>query len=310
MIYYKRIFQICCFLLFLITGFLPVMAQQPVPLWPEGELPNSKGLVLEDSVHNDRIYKIKHPVMHPFIPAQEENTGTAVLIFPGGGYHHLTYNWGGFQLAKWLNTIGVSAFVVNYRLPNSPDLQKRQIAPLQDAQRAMRIVRARSKEWNIDPQKIGVMGRSAGGHLASTIGTHRKDVAAMGDSLDNYSYQPEFMIMISPVISFGEYTHEGSRDNLLGEDPSEERIQKYSNELQVTAQTPPAFLVHASNDQAVDPRNSLLFYEALLEQGITLSSIHIFPQGGHGIGLVGNPGSTEQWTDLCEAWMKETEFIN
>ncbi|MDZ7691468.1 MAG: alpha/beta hydrolase [Balneolaceae bacterium] len=248
--------------------------------------------------------------IHPFIPAPEENTGAAVLIFPGGGYHHLTYNWGGFQLAKWLNAIGVTAFVVNYRLPNSPDLQQRQIVPLQDAQRAVRMVRAHAKQWNIDTTRIGVLGRSAGGHLASTIGTRQEDVSSIGDTLDLHSYKPDFMIMVSPVITLGEYTHEGSRDNLLGPNPSEKLVREFSNELQVSAQTPPAFLVHAANDQAVVPRNSLYFYKALLEHGINSSSIHIFPQGGHSIGLVGNPGSTELWTDLCEEWLRELKIIN
>ncbi|MCW9706589.1 alpha/beta hydrolase [Fodinibius salsisoli] len=266
-------------------------------------------MALEDSVYNDRIYAIKYPRMHTFVPAKEENTGAAVVIFPGGGYHHLTYDLGGFQLAKWFNTIGVSAFVVNYRLPNSRDLKKPQITPLQDAQRAMRIVRARAEEWQIDPERVGVLGTSSGGHVASTIGTHKQDVSSVGDSLDHYSYQPNFMILISPVITLGEHTHEGSRENLLGPNPSEELVREYSNEFQVTNQTPPAFLVHAANDQAVPPQNSLQFYQALLDHGVSRSSIHIFPRGGHEIGLVGNPGSTKQWTDLCRAWLKELGFI-
>lgn len=221
----------------------------------------------------------------------------------------MTYNWAGFQLAKWFNTIGVSAFVVNYRLPNSPELENRQVVPLQDAQRAMRMVRARANEWKIDPERIGVMGRSAGGHVASTIGTHTEDVSAIGDSLDSYAYQPAFMIMVSPVITLGEYSHQGSKNNLLGENPPQQLIRKYSNELQITEKTPPAFLVHASNDPGVSPQNSLLFFEALLEHGITRSSIHVFPQGGHRIGLVGNPGSTRQWPELCRAWLRELGMI-
>ncbi|MDR8393605.1 alpha/beta hydrolase [Aliifodinibius sp. S!AR15-10] len=284
-------------------------AQESIPLWPEEKLPNSKGLAIEDSVFNERIYQIKYPEMYTFFPAREETSGAAVLIFPGGGYHHLTYNWAGFQVAKWFNSIGVTAFVVNYRLPNSPDLEQRQVVPLQDAQRAMRIVRANAHDWNIDPEKVGVMGRSAGGHLVSTLGTHQQDVAAFGDSLDSYSYRPNFMIMVSPVISLGKYTHEGSRENLLGANAPQDLIKEYSNQLQVTDWTPPAFLVHAANDEAVPPQNSLQFYHALLVHGVS-SSIHIFPQGGHEIGLVGNPGSTQQWTDLCEAWLREMGFTN
>src|SRR5699024_1082898 len=298
----------CTFMLCMI-GFIPALAQDTIPLWPKDELPNSKGITLQDSIQNDRIYKIKYPRMHTFVPAKEENTGAAVLIFPGGVYDHLTYDLGGFQLAKWFNTIGVSAFVVNYRLPNSPDLKKRQIAPLQDAQRAMRLVRSRAKEWQIDPERVGVLGTSSGGHVASTIGTHREDVSSIGDSLDGYSYKPNFMVMVSPVITMGKYTHKGSLRNLLGLKPKDKMMQKYSNELRVTKQTPPAFLVHAANDQAVPVQNSLQFYQALLKHGQNRSSIHIFPQGGHEIGLVGNPGSTKQWTALCQAWLNELGFI-
>lgn len=232
------------------------------------------------------------------------------MIFPSGGYHHLTYDLGGFQLAKWFNTLGVHSFVVNYRLPLSPDLIQREIAPLQDAQRAMRLVRSKAKELGIDPDKIGVMGTSAGGHLAATIGTFHEDVSTFGDSLDQYSYRPDFMVMISPVITFGEYLHEGSMINLLGENPSTQLIHKYSTEQQVDEDTPPAFLGHAANDESVHPMNSVMFYEALLQHGNTASSLHIFPQGGHGIRLVGNPGSTQMWMDLCEAWLKESGFID
>ena len=294
-------------LFFLLTQL--VQAQDPIPLWPEGELPNSKGLAIEDSVRNDRIYMLKSPHMYAFHPAKEENSETAVLIFPGGGYHHVTYDLSGFQLAKWFNTLGIHAFVVNYRLPLSPDLIHREITPLQDAQRAMRIVRSRAEEWGIDPNKVGAMGTSAGGHLTATLGTHPEDHASIGDDLDSFSFEPEFMIMVSPVITFGEYAHEGSKLNLLGEDPSDDLVDKFSTELQVTEQTAPTFLVHAANDGSVPPMNSILFYEALLGHGITSSSLHIFPQGGHGVALVGNPGSTQFWIDLCEEWLRETNFL-
>lgn len=287
-----------------------VQAQISTPLWPEGELPNSKGISVQDSIKNDRIYMNKHPEMFAFHPAKEENTGAAVLIFPSGGYNHLTYDLGGFQLAKWFNTIGVHAFVVNYRLPKSPDLVQREIAPLQDAQRAMRIVRSKVEKFEIDPGKIGVMGTSAGGHLAATIGTHTEDHASIGDSLDTISFIPDFLIIVSPVITFGEYAHEGSKFNLLGEEPSQKLVDKFSTELQVSEKTPPAFLVHAANDQSVHPMNSMLFYEALMENGITESSLHIFPQGGHSIGMAGNPGSTQLWPDLAEAWLKELGFLD
>lgn len=246
--------------------------------------------------------------MHAFFPSREENTGAAVLVFPGGGYHHLTYDLGGYQIAKWFNTIGVTAFVVNYRLPNSPDVQNRQNVPLQDAQRAMRIVRAHAAEWDLDLARIGVLGTSAGGHLASTLATHREDVSSIGDSLKTLSFRPDFMILISPVISMGEYTHHGSRENLLGKNPSEKQITNFSNELQVTDHTPPAFLIHAANDNAVSPQNSLLFYQAMLKHD-KRSTLHIFPKGEHNISVAGNPGSTRLWTDLCEEWLRELNFI-
>ena len=285
-------------------------AQDSISLWPKDSLPNSKGLSIEDSVQNNRIYLNKYPEIYPFHPANEENSGAAVLIFPSGGYHHLTYDLGGFQLAKWFNTMGMHAFVVNYRLPISPDLIDRELAPIQDAQRAMRLVRSQAQELKIDPNKIGVMGASAGGHLTATMGTYLEDVSAFGDSLDHYSFKPDFMIMVSPVITFTEdYVHEGSKLNLLGRNAPEELVRRFSNELHVTNQTPPTFLVHAANDESVHPMNSIIFYQKLLESGVTSSGLHIFPQGAHAIGVSGNPGSTKMWRDLCEAWLRETGLL-
>ena len=284
-------------------------AQIIIPLWPNGKMPNSRGLTLKDSLRNQRYYRLSYPRMTAFFPSQDDNKGSAVVIFPGGGYNHLTYALGGTQLAKWFNVIGMSAFVVNYRLPTSPDLIKRQIGPIQDAQRAMRIVRANAYQWGIDPDRIGAMGTSAGGHVASTLGTHQKqDVSSIGDSLDAYSYNPNFLILISPVISMGKYGHKGSRINLLGEHPSQEMIRKYSNELQVNQETPPTFLANAFNDPTVDPHNELMFYQALLNHDIPVS-FHVFPQGGHAIHMRNNPGSTKMWPDLCEAWLKEMGFL-
>ena len=153
------------------------------------------------------------------------------------------------------------------------------------------------------------MGISAGGHLATTAGTHAEDVSAIGDSLDGVSCKPDFMILVSPVITMGPFTHAGSRRNLLGEHPSEELILQYSNELHVNSSTPPCFIVHAFNDKAVPVNNSLLFYDALVAANVS-SSLHVFPQGAHAIALRNNPGSTEQWTVLCEQWMKEAGFMN
>jgi acetyl esterase/lipase len=160
----------------------------------------------------------------------------------------------------------------------------------------------------LDKKRIGVMGVSAGGHVATTLGTHEADVSALKDALDTISYRPDFMILLSPVVSMGRYAHPGSRRNFMGVDTTQVMIQKFSNELQVSGNTPPAFIVHAQNDSTVSLRNSLLYYQALIEKNVQ-ASIHIFPQGGHGIGLVDNPGSTDLWLDLLYLWLKEKEFV-
>ncbi|MCW3091701.1 MAG: putative xylanase [Ferruginibacter sp.] len=293
-----------CFFI-LATG---IKAQEFFPLWPKDQMPNSKGLHHGDSIVNERAIQIGIPGFYAFFPSKDDNNGAAILIFPGGGYHHLTYNLGGFQLAKWFNTMGMSAFVVNYRLPTSPDLQKREIGPLQDAQRAMRIIRANTVKWKINPNKIGVQGSSAGGHLAAMMGNLREDISRIKDTLDAVSFNADFMVLVSPVITMGSNAHKGSKTNLLGDNPSQSTMDKYSMELQVTATTPPCFIADAFNDKTVPPINSLLFYKALLDKNIS-TSFHVFPQGGHAIGLSNNPGSTEQWKSLCEAWLKEMKFI-
>jgi acetyl esterase/lipase len=279
-----------------------------IPLYPKGKMPNSKGLDLKDSIANERIYRVGTPGMYAFFPSSQENKGAAVLICPGGGYERLAYVISGTQLAKWFNAIGVSAFVLNYRLPNSPDLVKREIGPLQDAQRAIKIIRSNSVKWGIKTDKIGVQGSSAGGHVASLLATEEKDVCVIHDSLDTVSFHPNFMILVSPVIDLGTYAHAGSKKSLLGIDPSQEMINKYSTQNRVAKTTPPAFIAGAFNDKSVPPMNSLVFYKALLEHKVA-TSFHVFPQGGHGIALRNNPGSTEQWTNLCEAWMIEMGFI-
>ncbi len=283
-------------------------AQEYIPLWPKGKMPNSRGLVLRDSIANERMYRVGTPGMFAFFPSSQENKGSAVIICPGGGYERLAYITGGTQLAKWFNMLGATAFVLIYRLPHSPDLVQREIGPLQDAQRAVRLVRSRAAEWGIKQDKIGIMGTSAGGHLAATAATLEDDVSAIGDALDKIAFAPDYMILVSPVISMGKFAHVGSRKNLLGENPSSELIEKYSIELQVTPKTPPCFLVGAYNDKSVHPANSQMLYASLLEKGV-VTSFHVFPQGGHSIGVGNNPGSTALWTQLCEAWMREMKLI-
>lgn len=284
-------------------------AQDFIPLWPVGKMPDSKGLHLKDSIVNERAYQVSVPGMYAFFPSKDDNCGAAVVIYPGGGYSHIALNLGGFQLAKWFNTLGISAFVVKYRLPNSPDAVKSELAPLQDGQRALQIVRANAKTWNIQKNKIGAMGTSAGGHLAALVGTAEEDITSLKDSIDENSFEPNFMILVSPVIDMGEFAHKGSRESLLGKNPSNELIKKYSPQNNVTDKTPPCFIADAFNDKTVQPINSLLFYQALLQQKIS-TSFHVFPQGGHAINVNNTPGSTSFWKELCEAWLKEMGFIS
>jgi acetyl esterase/lipase len=299
------------FFLILITFTLvnELFAQEFIPLWPKGKMPNSKGMNLSDSIANERVYRVGTPGMYAFFTSDQENKGAAVLICPGGGYERLAYVISGIQLAKWFNTMGISAFVLNYRLPNSPDLKEREKGPLQDAQRALKIIREKAAEWKIQRNKIGIQGSSAGGHLAATAGTSTEDISKINDALDTVNCRPDFTILVSPVIDMATYAHTGSKKNLLGNDPSPALVAKYSAHLQVTQATPPAFIVHAANDKSVDPHNSLLFYQALLDKKI-ISSLHIFPQGAHAIALRNNPGSANQWTTLCENWLQEMNFLS
>ena len=284
-------------------------AQERIDLWAVGEMPNSKGLNLKDSIANERIYQVGTPHLQAFYTSQQENKHAAVLIIPGGGYARLAYEISGYQLAKMFNTIGVHAFVLAHRLPGSPDLKEPYIAPLEDAQRAIRVIRAMADSLGIEPDRIGVFGSSAGGHLAASVATIAKDVSAIGDSLDAYPFKPDFQVLISPVIDMFTYAHTGSRDELLGKNPTEEQKHLMSLHEQVNGDTPPAFMVHAFNDKSVSVKNSLLYYNALVDQGIS-SSLHVFPQGGHAIALSNNPGSTGLWVELMERWLEEIGMLD
>ncbi len=297
-----------CLLLLCCIGIIKIQAQDFLPLYPQNKIPNSKGTKRKDSIANERIFRVATPGMYCFFPSAQDNKGAAVVICPGGGYERLAYVISGTQLAKWFNTMGISAFVLNYRLPNDPDLVNRSIAPLQDAQRAIKLIRSNAAKWGIKPDKIGIQGSSAGGHLATMAGTAVADIVKIGDQLDTVSYRPNFMVLVSPVIDMGKYTNKGSRKNLIGENPKQEVIDQYSTQLQVTENTPICFIADAFNDKTVDPHNSLMFYQALLEKNV-VSSLHVFPQGAHSIALRNNPGSTELWTTLCEKWMIEMGII-
>ena len=302
-------------LLVLLTGFMLLtqsfntFGQDFISIWPKNNIPNSKHLNLTDSIANERIYRVMNPGMYAFFPGKQENKGAAVVICPGGGYERLAYVISGLQLAKWFNTMGITAFVLNYRLPNSPDLKEREIGPLMDAQRAIRYIRANADRWGIKPDKIGIMGSSSGGHLASSAGTIGEDVSSIKDSLDKVSFKPDFMILVSPVIDLSTaIAHQGSVKNLLGPGASDALKKKFSTQLQVNASTPPCFIADAINDKSVNPMNSLLFYEALLQNKVPVS-FHAFPQGAGSSALRNNPGSTELWTKLCEMWLIEMNII-
>lgn len=241
------------------------------------------------------------PAMEPFLlpgPAPRP----AVIVFPGGGYNHRAAHEGE-PIARWLNSIGVAAFVLHYRVA-----PYRHPVPLLDAQRAIRTVRSRAVEFGIDPRRIGVLGFSAGGHLASTAGTHfdAGDPTA-ADPIERASSRPDALILCYPVITLGEYRHDGSRTCLLGENPPQDLIDLLSNEKQVTAQTPPTFLWHTSNDGGVPVENSLLFAAALHRHNV-LFDLHVFADGPHGVGLALERPALAAWTRLCETWLKEMGF--
>lgn len=250
--------------------------------------------------------KVSTPTLSIFLPKKELSNGTAVVICPGGGYSHLAVDKEGFKVAKWLNTLGVTAFVLKYRLPNDAIMKNKTIGPLQDAQEAIRFVRRNAEKWNIKSDKIGIMGFSAGGHLAATLSTHYDEI--IYEVSDVVSARPSFSILIYPVISMTEgITHNGSKNNLLGKTPSDILIQKYSNELQVTDKTPPAFLVHATDDGSVSVTNSINYYLALKENNVS-AEMHLFQIGGHGFGL-GINNTSKNWTVSCENWLKANLYL-
>jgi len=288
---------------------LSLLSQEFLPIWEGGTMPNSKGLALKDSIANERVYQVGTPGVYVFQPSEAENKKAAVLIIPGGGYVRLAYQISGFQLAKWFNTFGVTAFVLNHRFPQSPDVNITYKAPLEDAQRAMRFIRRHADHYKIDVNKVGVMGSSAGGHLSLCLATMAEDWGKGGDLTDDFSFRPDFSILISPVVSMREYAHKGSRENLLGKEPAEDLLHLFSCDEQVTPNTTPAFLVHATDDRSVSSMNSILYYSALKKNKVEKSTLHIFPEGGHSISLRDNPGTTDSWPGLAETWMREIGIL-
>ncbi|MCA9093279.1 MAG: alpha/beta hydrolase [Planctomycetaceae bacterium] len=274
--------------------------EEVIPLWPNGA-PGAKG-----------NHSIDRPTLTLFPAAEGKRTGGAVIVCPGGGYggHAMTYE--GYDVARWFNSLGVSAYVLQYRV--SP---YRHPIPLGDLQRAIRLVRSHAEDWKIDPKKVGILGFSAGGHLCSTASTHFDSGNPKAeDPIDRQSCRPDLAILCYPVISFTEeFTHKGSRSNLLGANPDPELVKFLSSELQVTSETPPTFLFHTDGDTGVPPENSTAYYLALRKAKVT-AELHIFKNGPHGVGLGNNKGMPNNpfpelaiWPKLCESWLKNYGFV-
>jgi acetyl esterase/lipase len=285
----------------------PMKAQRSIPLYPT-KIPNSKPSTnIEKTVTKngiDIVSDITLPTLTIFIPAKEKANGTAVIIFPGGGYWINAITHEGTDVAKRFADAGVAAFVVKYRIPNALTMTDQSIGPLQDAQQAILTVRELSAEWNVKQDRIGIMGFSAGGHLAATVGTHYTTTTLT----DRGNLRPDFMMLIYPVISFQEgIGHIGSREQLIGKNPTKEKIDFFSNELHVDAQTPPTFLVHASDDEVVIPENSLRFYQACIKHHV-LCEIHIYERGGHGFGMV-NKTTPDDWFERGLHWLKSNNWL-
>lgn len=264
-------------------------------LWPDG----APGALGEEEKDRPRI-----TVTHP---EREHQTNVAVVVCPGGGYGGLAMGHEGVEIAQWWKSLGVTAVVLEYRHRGKGYGHP---APLQDVQRAIRLTRFHARNWNVAPEKIGVMGFSAGGHLASSAGTHFDDGRPQADDpIDRESCRPDFLILCYPVIALGEpYTHAGSQRNLLGADAPASLVEEMSSEKQVTERTPPTFLFHTDEDRVVPPENSIVFYQALRRAKVP-AEMHIFHRGRHGIGLARDLPGNRQWPELCRAWLETMGFL-
>ncbi len=295
-------------LLFLLTALLNNQsAGQPitVKVWPHGapgEIRNAA--YREDTVytekHEPRIRHVTDPELYVYLP--KERPCAAVVICPGGGYGRLAMDHEGHDVEKWLNSIGVAGIILKYRLPSDTIMKEKSVGPLQDIQEAIRIVRRNAAAWKIEPKNIGVMGFSAGGHLAASASTmygYRCYKAS-----DTTSGRPDFSLLIYGVISMQtNLTHPASRENLLGSHPDTALVNLFSAELHVDKNTPPGFLVHAADDKSVPSANSIRYFEALQQSGVP-AELHVYQEGGHGFGLGKNGGTESDWPEACERWMR------
>lgn len=271
-----------------------VSAQQEIKLYPNGAKESNELQKPESFRDKEFIIGISDARMYAYPAAKDIANGTAVLICPGGGYTGVSQVKEGSEFAEWFNKMGVSAFVLYYRMPNG----HHQI-PLKDAQTALEIIHNRAKEWNINKKKIGIMGFSAGGHLASTAGTHFK----------TKKQRPAFMILAYPVVTMDKsYTHTGSRDNLMGKNPTDDLMKFYSNEEQTTKKTPPTFMVHAQDDSGVPIENSRSLLKALRENGVE-AELHEYEKGGHGFGMRKKGIPLDNWPEVLKTWLLNQKLI-
>ena len=275
--------------------FSKSISQEKILLYPQGATESNELKTEEKWRDKDFLLDISEPRMYAYPASKENNCGTAVLICPGGGYSGVSAVKEGAEIAKWFNELGVSAFVLYYRMPNG-----HYEIPLKDAQTALSIIQKRAREWKINKNKIGIMGFSAGGHLASTVGTHFRIKAE----------RPAFMLLVYPVVTMNkDLTHKGSRDNLLGKNPSDELVKLYSNELQVNKQTPPTFIIHARDDGAVPIANSENLLEALQKNKVPAKLV-TYDEGGHGFGMRKKGIPVENWPQEMKAWLTERKLIS
>lgn len=274
---------------------------QTLPLYGDAAIPNSRPAPDQEKTSGPfgSVQNVSRPTLQVFLPAKAKANGTSIVIFPGGGYVGLSMGMEGLTVAQFFQDHGTAAFVVKYRLPSDMTMLDKSIGPLQDAQQAIRLVRQHAREWSLDPARVGVIGFSAGGHLASTLGTHFQK--AYIDNPDNVNLRPDYMILIYPVISMDpKIAHMGSRDALLGKTPSADQVRLFSNELQVTENTPPTLLLQAADDHLVDVDNSIAFFDALHHHDVPVD-MTIFRTGEHGFLLL----PRDEWTSVMERWMQQ-----
>jgi acetyl esterase/lipase len=289
-----------CLMICLLFSFV-AKAQEIVELYP-GSIPNEKKSDRKETFNAGMYRGVTKPTLEIYFPAKDKANGTAVIICPGGAYGVLVYQGEGIATAKQFANNGITAFVLKYRLPDDSVMLNKAIGPLQDAQQAIKLVRENAAKWGIDTAKIGIVGFSAGAHLASMAATHF--ARPLIENANNASLRPDFQVLVYPLISMQDsLTHPDSRKNLLGKQPAREVIDQYSNELQVTANTPPAYLTHAADDKVVDVDNSIAYFENLRHHHVDVE-MHIYPKGGHGF-IFRQP----DWIDSLFLWMKKNKWM-